>query len=155
MYTIYPKWIFPKDRTSVKLKVKKIVEQALPPTKHNPNDAAFDLYAVSDMQIPVNTTDIVHTGICIEIPTGYFGKIESRSSLAKRGIFCTAGVIDSGYRGEIMIVMNNFSHDNYSVKQGDRIAQMIIHKVQNFEIIASDILDEKLDRGGGFGSSGK
>jgi dUTP pyrophosphatase len=155
MYTIYSKWIFPKDWTSVKLKVKKIVEQALPPTKHNPNDAAFDLYAVKDMQIPVNTTDIVHTGICIEIPKGYFGKIESRSSLAKRGIFCTAGVIDSGYRDEIMVVMNNLSQDNYSVKQGDRIAQMIIHRVQNFDIIESDSLDEKLDRGGGFGSSGK
>jgi deoxyuridine 5'-triphosphate nucleotidohydrolase len=139
----------------VKLKVKKILEQALPPTKHNPNDAAFDLYAVEDMQIPVNKTDIVHTGISIEIPTGYFGKIESRSSLAKRGIFCTAGVIDSGYRGEIMIVINNLSQDKYSIKQGDRIAQMIIHRIQNFEIIESDILDEKLDRGGGFGSSGK
>ena len=155
MHTIYSKWIFPKDRNSVKLKVKRIVEQALPPTKHNPNDAAFDLYAVNDMQILVNKTDIVHTGICIEIPLGYFGKIESRSSLAKRGIFCTAGVIDSGYRGEIMIVMNNLSQEKYSIKQGDRIAQMIIQRVQNFEIIESDILDEKLDRGGGFGSSGK
>ena len=139
----------------MKLKIKKIVDQALPPTKHNPNDAAFDLYAVSDMQIPVNTTDIVHTGICIEIPTGYFGKIESRSSLAKRGIFCTAGVIDSGYRGEVKIVMNNMSQENYSVKQGDRIAQIIIHKVENFEIVASESLEENLDRGGGFGSSGK
>jgi dUTP pyrophosphatase len=139
----------------MKLKVKKIVNQARSPTKHNPNDAAFDLYAVKDIQIPVNKTNIIHTGICIEIPTGYFGKIESRSSLAKRGIFCTAGVIDSGYRGEIMVVMNNLSQDLYSVKQGDRIAQMIIHRVQNFEIIESDTLDEKLDRGGGFGSSGQ
>ena len=139
----------------MELKVKRIAAEALLPTKHNPNDAAFDLYAVKDMQIPVDTTDIVHTGISIEIPVGYFGKIESRSSLAKRGIFCTAGVIDSGYRGEIMIVMNNMSQENYPIKQGDRIAQMIIHKAENFEIIEADILDEKFDRGGGFGSSGK
>ncbi|MHA1206254.1 MAG: dUTP diphosphatase [Candidatus Hodarchaeales archaeon] len=139
----------------MKLKVKKIDEKAQIPTKHNPNDAAFDLYAVNDILIPAGTTEIVHTGICIEIPAGNFGKIESRSSLAKRGIFCTAGVIDSGYRGEVMIVMNNMSQENYSLKQGDRIAQMIIHKVENFEIVASENLDENLDRGGGFGSSGK
>jgi len=139
----------------VKLKVKKILETAQIPTKHNPNDAAFDLYAVNDTLISAGATSIVHTGICIEIPTGYFGKVESRSSLAKRGIFCTAGVIDSGYRGEVMIVMNNMSQENYSVKQGDRIAQMIIHTVENFEIVASESLDENLDRGGGFGSSGK
>ena len=139
----------------MKLKVKKVVEKAQIPTKHNPNDAAFDLYVVNDILIPAGTTDIVHTGICIEIPAGYFGKIESRSSLAKRGIFCTAGVIDSGYRGEVMIVMNNMSQENYSAKQGDRIAQIIILKLENFEIVASESLDENLDRGGGFGSSGK
>jgi len=139
----------------VKLKVKKIIDKAQLPTKHNPNDAAFDLYAVNDILIPAGTTDIIHTGICIEIPVGYFGKIESRSSLAKRGIFCTAGVVDSGYRGEGMIVMKNKSQENYSVKQVDRIAQMIILKVENFEIVAVERLDENLDRGGGFGSSGK
>ncbi len=139
----------------MKLKVKKIIEKAQLPTKHNPNDAAFDLYVVKDILIPAGTTDIVHTGICIEIPVGYFGKIESRSSLAKRGIFCTAGVIDSGYRGEVMIVMNNMSQENYSAKPGDRIAQMIIHRVESFQIVASESLDEDLDRGGGFGSSGK
>ena len=139
----------------MKLKVKKIAEKALIPTKHNPHDAAFDLYAVNDILIPIGTTDIVHTGICIEIPSGYFGKIESRSSLAKRGIFCTAGVIDSGYRGEVMIVMNNMSQQNYPIKQGDRIAQMIIHRVENIEVGTSESLDENLDRGGGFGSSGK
>jgi len=139
----------------VKLKVKKLTENAQLPTKHNPYDAAFDLYAVNDILIPAGSTETVHTGISIEIPKGYFGKIESRSSLAKRSIFCTAGVIDSGYRGEVMIVMNNVSQENYHIKQGDRVAQMIIHKVENFEIVASERLDENLDRGGGFGSSGK
>jgi dUTP pyrophosphatase len=139
----------------LKIKVKKIIENAQLPTKHNRNDAAFDLYAVNELKIPAGTTDIVHTGICIEIPNGFFGKIESRSSLAKRGIFCTAGVIDSGYRGEVMIVTNNMSQENYLVKQGDRVAQMIIHRVEDFEILSSENLDENLDRGGGFGSSGK
>ena len=139
----------------MKLKVKKISTNALIPTKHNPNDAAFDLYAVEDMHIPMDTTSIIHTGICIEIPVGYFAKIESRSSLAKRGVFCTAGVIDSGYRDEIMVVMNNKGHEDYSIKQGDRVAQMIISKVENFEILEVETLDDKLNRGGGFGSSGK
>ena len=139
----------------MQLKVKRTVADALLPTKHNSNDAAFDLYAVKDMQISADTTNIAHTGISIEIPMGYFGKIESRSSLAKRGIFCTAGVIDSGYRGEIMVVINNKSHENYEIKKGDRIAQMTVHKVENFEIVEVEVLDKELDRGGGFGSSGK
>ena len=139
----------------MELKVKKITKGAQLPTKHNVNDAAFDLYASKSIEILSGTTSIAHTGICTEIPTGFFGKIESRSSIAKRGIFCTAGVIDSGYRGEIMIVMNNISKENYQINQGDRIAQMVIYRVENFEIIESKTLDNDLDRGGGFGSSGK
>ena len=137
------------------LKIMKISEYAHLPTKHDLNDAAFDLYASEDNEILPKATAITHTGICVEIPTGFFGKIETRSSIAKQGIFCTAGVIDSGYRGEIMIVMNNLSEKTYHIKQGDRIAQMVIYRVEEFKIIEANTLDNNLDRGGGFGSSGK
>ena len=138
----------------MQLKVKKITEKARLPKKHNNNDAAFDLYAIEDMNIPAGGTDIVHTGISIEIEEGYFGKIESRSSLAKKGVFCTAGVIDSGYRGEVMIVVNNIGSSDYQITVGNRIAQMIIYRLQDVEIIETTELDSQLDRGGGFGSSG-
>ena len=139
----------------MKLKVKRITEKARLPKKHNNNDAAFDLYAIEEMNIPAGGTDIVHTGISIEIEEGYFGKIESRSSLAKKGVFCTAGVIDSGYRGEVMIVVNNIGSSDYQISAGNRIAQMIIYKLQEVEIIETTELDSQLDRGGGFGSSGE
>jgi dUTP pyrophosphatase len=139
----------------MQLKVKKITKKARLPKKHNNNDAAFDLYAIEDMNIPAGGTDIVHTGISIEIEEGYFGKIESRSSLAKKGVFCTAGVIDSGYRGEVMIVVNNIGSSDHQISIGNRIAQMIIYKLQEVEIIETKELDSQLDRGGGFGSSGE
>jgi dUTP pyrophosphatase len=139
----------------MKLKVKRITKNAYLPKKHDNNDAAFDLYAINDMVIPAGGIDIVHTGICIEIERGYFGKIESRSSLAKKGIFCTAGVIDSGYRGEVMIVMNNRGSNDFQILSGNRIAQMIIYKLQNVEVEEVKDLDSLSDRGGGFGSSGE
>ena len=90
----------------------------------------------------------------MEIPPGYFGKIETRSSLAKQGIFCTAGVIDAGYRGEVMVVTNNFGTADFKVIRGNKIAQMVIHKVEQVELCEVDELDSLSDRGGGFGSSG-
>ncbi len=137
------------------LKVKKISKMAKIPSKHNTNDAAFDLYAIEDCTLPTNSTVIVHTGICLEIEPGFYGKIESRSSLAKKGIFCTAGIIDSGYRGEVMIVMNNHGKEHHFIQNGHRIAQLIIHKVEEVRIIESETLDNQSDRGGGFGSSGE
>ncbi len=139
----------------MKLKVKKISEKARIPTKHNKNDAAFDLYTIQDQILPAGSTTIVHTGICLEIEFGFYGKIESRSSLAKKGIFCTAGIIDSGYRGEVMIVMNNRSSDDYLIQSGHRVAQLIIYRIEEVYIIESDTLDDQSDRGGGFGSSGE
>ena len=73
--------------------------------------------------------------------------------MAAKGIFTTGGVIDSGYRGEIMIITNNFSPRDYYIKEGDRIAQIVFHKVEHFEILKVETLDEENDRGGGFGSS--
>ncbi|PWI48365.1 deoxyuridine 5'-triphosphate nucleotidohydrolase [Candidatus Heimdallarchaeota archaeon B3_Heim] len=139
----------------MQLKVKKMSKKAQIPTKHNLNDAAFDLYAIDDLTLPTGSTDIVHTGICLEIEAGFFGKIESRSSLAKKGVFCTAGIIDSGYRGEIMIVMNNRGVEDHLIQPGHRVAQLIIHRVVKVQISESKWLDDQSDRGGGFGSSGE
>lgn len=137
----------------MRLKIKKLSEKAKLPIKHNPNDAAFDLHSIENLNLPPSQTKIIHTGVCMEIPQGYYGQIESRSSMAVKGIFTTGGVIDSGYRGEIMIITNNFSPRDYHIKEGDRIAQIVFHKVEHFEILKVETLDEENDRGGGFGSS--
>lgn len=137
----------------MRLKIKKLSKKAKLPIKHNPNDAAFDLHSLDNLILPPSQTKIIHTGICMEIPQGYYGQIESRSSFAAKGIFTTGGVIDSGYRGEIMIITNNFSSSDYKIKEGERIAQIVFHKVEHFDIFEEESLDEENDRGGGFGSS--
>jgi dUTP pyrophosphatase len=138
----------------MKLKIKKIHQDAQLPKKHDENDAAFDLYSIEEVILTPKQTRIVHTGISMEIPTGYFGKVETRSSMAFNGIFVTGGVIDSGYRGEIMIILNNFSPQDYAINKGDRIAQIVVHRVEPVKVIEVEVLDEKNDRGGGLGSSG-
>ncbi len=135
------------------LKIKKINELAILPKKHNKNDAAYDFFSIEDIKLVAGQTSLIHTGICMEIPAGYYGQIQSRSSIALKGVFVTGGVIDSGYRGEIMVITNNISTDTYEVKKGDRIAQIIFHKINNFDLIEVTSLDEINDRGGGFGSS--
>ena len=125
------------------------------PKRHNKNDAAFDLYSTDEASIPPRTTLQIHTNISMEIPEGYYGKIETRSSLALKGLFATGGVIDSGYRGEILVILNNLnSRNEFQIKQGDRIAQIVFHRVESVELREVDQLDEINDRGGGFGSSG-
>ncbi|MFX0052979.1 MAG: dUTP diphosphatase [Candidatus Hodarchaeota archaeon] len=138
----------------MKLKIKKIHQDAQLPKKHDENDAAFDLYSIEEANLTSKQTKIVHTGISMEIPAGYFGKIETRSSMAFNGIFVTGGVIDSGYRGEIMVILNNFSSQEYKINKGDRIAQIVVNRVEPIKVMEVDRLDEKNDRGGGLGSSG-
>ncbi|MHA2074850.1 MAG: dUTP diphosphatase [Candidatus Hodarchaeales archaeon] len=135
------------------IKIRKINELAKLPKKHSINDAAYDLFSIEDIMLASGQTSIINTGICMEIPAGYYGQIQSRSSIALKGIFITGGVIDSGYRGEIMVITNNISSDVYKIKKGDRVAQIVFHKVNNFDLIEVDSLDEDNDRGGGFGSS--
>jgi dUTP pyrophosphatase len=94
--------------------------------------------------------------VSFEIPEGYVGLVWPRSGLSvKRGIDVLAGVIDSGYRGEVRVCLYNTSHDWLEVKEGDRIAQILFQEVPQFQLQEVDILQNS-DRGeGGFGSSGK
>lgn len=136
-------------------KIKKIHPNAKIPTKYNQDDAGYDLYSVESITLNPNETIVIHTGICMEITQGYYGQIETRSSMALRGIFTTGGVIDAGYRDEILVILNNISNFPYPINVGDRIAQIIFHEVNIFNLREVKILDIELDRKGGFGSSGK
>ncbi|MFX0183465.1 MAG: dUTP diphosphatase [Candidatus Hodarchaeota archaeon] len=138
----------------MEVKIKKLHQEAQLPKKHNTNDAAFDLYSIEEAVFAPKQTKIIHTGISMEIPIQYYGKIETRSSMASNGMFVTGGVIDSGYRGEIMVILNNFSPQEYKIKQGDRVAQIVFHQVEPLKVVDVEMLDEKNDRGGGLGSSG-
>ncbi len=133
-------------------------EMPLPVTAHA-GDAGVDLYARQDVVIaPAGGRVLVPTGIAIAIPDGYVGLVVPRSGLAiKHGVTLvnTPGIIDSGYRDELKVVMiNTDPTTSYSVTRGDRIAQLIIQRTETVTWRIVDELDGN-DRGGGFGHSGR
>ena len=138
------------------INIKKTNTSAKIPTRASPTDAGADLYSVEDCSIFPMQRKMVATGVQLEIPEGYYGRIAPRSGLAlKQGIDVLAGVIDSSYRGEIKVIIFNTDNQKvFKVNVGDRIAQLIIEKHYNFDFVEVEDL-ETTDRGeGGFGSSG-
>lgn len=125
------------------------------PTKTNISDAGWDLYAVVDAIIPTKQRKIIKTGIALEIPDNMAGLIWPRSGLSvKNGIDVLAGVIDSGYRGEIMVCLYNTSDENVSINRGDRIAQIIFQEVPRVMMVNQEELGSSQRGNNGFGSSG-
>ena len=126
----------------------------LPQYAHK-GDAGADLKTVKSQTIAPRTRELVATGVCLELPEGYAGLIWPRSGLAvKLGLDCGAGVIDSHYRGEIKVLLFNHSDAEIHIKSGDRIAQLIIQKVETVEFKFSDQLSETVRNTAGFGSTG-
>lgn len=117
----------------------------------------MDLFSIDDLVIPPGGRSLVHTGLVMMLPPLYEAQVRPRSGLAlKRGVTVlnTPGTIDSGYRGEIGVILANFGSEPFEVKKGDKIAQMVIAPVTQPEIAETDSIDET-DRGGnGFGSTG-
>ena len=144
-----------------KVYVKKLNDKAVLP-KYGTNFAAgADLFALLEedsLIIRPGETHFIKTGICLEIPEGYAGFIYASSGLScKKGLAPAnkVGVIDCDYRGEIMVALYNHSNEDRVIEQGERIAQIVIEKAEQFEFIETDSLDET-DRGEkGFGSTGK
>jgi dUTP pyrophosphatase len=141
------------------LKVKLLDPRAKAPTVGHPGeDLGFDLYALDDIDIANNRPEKIRTGIaCYFEPRGHYGLvIHDRSSMASKGLFVAGGVIDAGYRNEIVVVMNCIHNFPVSIKAGDKIAQMIPVPVRtgvNIEIV-DDLAEGK--RGlAGFGSTGR
>ena len=119
-------------------------------------DAAFDLAANESVTVLPNTQQLVSSGVHMAIPFGYVGLIWDRSGLAAKSQITTmGGVIDSNYRGEIKVILRNFSDSPFIVSLGDRIAQMIIQKHEAVTFVEVDSLDETNRGSSGFGSSGK
>jgi len=144
------------------LKVKKLHPDAkLPTVAHPGEDLAYDLYALEESNLYGNCQTI-RTGIAaqaydpiegFEIPLGLL--IRDRSSMAKKGIVITGGVVDAGYTGEISVVMKNTRDYRYRIEKGDKIAQMIPIPVLTGEVIEVEELRESSRGELGFGSSGR
>jgi dUTP pyrophosphatase len=142
----------------VELKIKKLYENATIPSYGSACAAGADLYSCEgEMTFEPGETKMVHTGIAMEIPDGYVGLIYARSGIAtKRGLAPSnkVGVIDSDYRGEIMVSLHNHSNKTATIEAGERIAQIVITPYLTVNFIEVDSLDATQRGTGGFGSTG-
>lgn len=122
--------------------------------------AGMDLRANIDEPIILKPLDrmVVKTGLYISLPIGFEAQVRPRSGLAAKfgiSVLNSPGTVDADYRGEIGVILVNLSKDNFTINDGDRIAQLIITKHERVEWLKVDILDETLRGSGGFGSTGK
>ena len=146
---------------TIELKVVRLNIDACLPTKAHPGDAGWDLYCLPKndspyVEVSPGKSALVGTGISVSIPPGYFGYIRSRSGMAsKRHLDVGAGVVDSGYTGEVSVLLRNYGNRPQYLQIGDRIAQLLILPVPEVKIVEVDSLDESLRGEGGFGSSGQ
>jgi dUTP pyrophosphatase len=144
----------------MKINYKKTHPNAICPTYGTEYSAGADLYALldEDVTIKAGETYLVHTGIATEIPEGYVGLVFARSGLAtKKGLAPAnkVGVIDSDYRGEIMVALHNHSNTAQTIAEGERIAQLVIAPFLAVEYNETETLNDTERGAGGFGSTGK
>jgi dUTP pyrophosphatase len=140
-----------------KVKYTKLHPMASVPQKGTEQAAAYDLFSIEDVYIPVGETVMIRTGLAMEIPHGWKGEIYSRSGLASKGIVVanSPGKIDSDYRGEIKVLLRNERvTDLVGIKRGDRIAQFEINPVHPIDFEESENLDFTSRGDQGFGSTG-
>ncbi len=140
----------------MELKIKKLIPNATLPNYAHVGDAGMDFFASEITVIKKGERVQVKTGIAMAIPEGYVGLVWDKSGLShKHGLKTLGGVIDAGYRGEIMIGMINLSSEDYTIEAGHKVAQMLIQKVESPEIIEVEELDDTSRGIGAFGSTGK
>ncbi len=124
------------------------------PSYSHPGDAGADLCSSVNAMIPARGKALVPTGICISLPEGHVGLVWPRSGLAvKHGLDCGAGVIDSQYRGEIKVLLFNHSDVDHPINKGDRIAQVLIQKIERVAFVQVDALSATARGDNGFGST--
>lgn len=140
----------------MKIRFKKLNENAVMPTKAHASDAGFDLTATSRMYDD-NTCYVYGCGLAVEIPEGYVGLVFPRSSIANKDLLLSnsVGVIDSGYRGEIMAKFKAFRPFPQMYEIGERFAQLIIMPIPDIEWEEAEELSDSERGTGGYGSSGK
>lgn len=143
----------------IKVVFKRLNENATVPAYAHSGDAGADLYASEDCTACVGTVTFVHTGIALKIPKGYEGQIRPRSGMSAKTKIRVAnapGTIDSNYRGEIQILVDNYGDTPYIIHKGDRVAQIVFNKVPTADFEEGEVDTEEDNSRGekGFGSSG-
>jgi len=141
----------------VKIKIKKTCENAVIPAFSHPGDAGMDLFSIDDKLIEPGEVALIRTGIIIELPDYTEAQVRPRSGLALHHgitVLNTPGTIDSGYRGEIAIILINHGKDAFHVTHHMKIAQLVVKPILNIEIEETTTISESERGERGFGSSG-
>jgi dUTP pyrophosphatase len=143
----------------VTLRFRRLSEAARPPAQAHEGDAGYDLHAAEAATIGPGERASVGTGIALAIPEGQAGLVLPRSGLAARhgiSVVNAPGLIDSGYRGELRVLLLNTDTDEpFTVQPGDRIAQLLLVAVETPDLLEVEELDETVRGAGGFGSTGR
>lgn len=139
------------------VKFRKTDTGAILPSYAHPGDAGMDLYCVEDFVLAPGERKLVHTGLVMELPEGFEAQVRPRSGLAlKHGVTVlnTPGTIDSGYRGEVGVILVNLGGEDFSAAKGAKIAQMVIARCERAETVEVESVDQTERGAGGFGSTG-
>ncbi|KAM5356030.1 hypothetical protein ACJ41O_002676 [Fusarium nematophilum] len=137
------------------LQIKKLSDKARLPTRGSAFAAGYDIYAARDTTIPARGKALVDTDISMAVPEGTYGRIAPRSGLASKHFIDTgAGVIDADYRGQVKVLLFNHGEADFEVKEGDRIAQLVLERIYTPEVVEVQELAESVRGAGGFGSTG-
>lgn len=139
------------------LGIKKLTNDAIMPTRGSDGAVGYDLYSTEDTVVPCQAgRALVGTGISVVLPPGVYGRVASRSGLAvKHCINVGAGVIDPDYTGEIKVVLFNHGENDFEIKRGDRIAQLVLERCETPPVKEIEIIEETERGSGGFGSTGQ
>ena len=135
--------------------VKRVREGAKLPSQPYALDAGYDLCAAEAVELPAGGRATIPTGLALELPEGHVGLVWDKSGLAtKHGLTVLGGVVDAGYRGEVLVCLLNTGTQAHSFSVGDKIAQLLVQKVELPVIVEVNELTESERRARGFGSSG-
>ncbi|HEX8977993.1 MAG TPA: dUTP diphosphatase [Solirubrobacteraceae bacterium] len=147
-----------ESRPAASLRVLRLDPRAVLPSRAHPGDAGLDLHAVEGAELAPGQRRSVPTGLAIEVPAGQAALVLPRSGLAARHgitVVNAPGLIDSGYRGELrVLLLNTDPHEAFAIASGDRIAQLVLVRVELPEPLEVKALSDSARGGGGFGSSG-
>lgn len=139
----------------MKIRIKRLFPDAKAPEYIHEGDAGLNLFSRETKDIAPGERVMLSTGIAFEIPDGYVGLVWDRSGLSnKQGLKLLGGVIDAGYRGEVFVGLVNLGRELYTVKAGDKVAQMLIQPIMRCQLEEVDILSDTVRGVDGFGSTG-
>ena len=139
----------------MELKVKRIHPDARLPLYQHQGDAGLDLFSAVDDIVKAGEVKPIPTGIKVAVPEGHVALVWDKSGISLKGIHRLAGVVDSGYRGEVRVVLANLGNEPFVIEKGMKIAQLLIQPVTRVEVVETENLEETSRGENGFGSTGK